>query len=310
MKFFNIMGVATFVVIFTGVSIGFLGCDATTGEGDTNNYYIDGSKKTEGWLTDSYLYANACDRATVAAGSNSIKTLICIKTDRTSDVEYNAAKDSVLMCIFHNNKETYENEDGSAKGEITFTVPDTVTNAKDYKSFATVTSAKEFKSWKKNHKDDRDKITELRLKKLLGLPVTCENKYMAAIWVKTSDLRRPAYQSDITKQVQKTDLDINSESSPLKTETAKITIAGTENTFFDWFNSNLVQSYYPATVTTNDENPRAPWTRMGYTYDWSNDSVTYGLSEFIIIAGGEDSPTKVTVEWNKTVAQFADWLSE
>ncbi|MBU6351343.1 MAG: hypothetical protein KGS73_14490 [Chloroflexi bacterium] len=30
---------------------------------------------------------------------------------------------------------------------------------------------------------------------------------------------------------------------------------------------------------------RYPWTRLGYTYDWSNSASEVGLSEFVVAAG-------------------------
>jgi len=45
----------------------------------------------------------------------------------------------------------------------------------------------------------------------------------------------------------------------------------------NWFNGNIVYSYFPA-----KEKNAYPWTRLGYTYDWGNSISEVGLSEFTI----------------------------
>ena len=45
------------------------------------------------------------------------------------------------------------------------------------------------------------------------------------------------------------------------------------------------------------------WTRLGYTYDWSQGEPTYGLSEFIVVRDAE-----VIVNFTKQNKAFLNWL--
>ena len=64
----------------------------------------------------------------------------------------------------------------------------------------------------------------------------------------------------------------------------------------NWFNGNILYSYYPL---------RYPWTRLGYTYDWADNGTEYGLSEFII-----RNNAKVRVEKTYSNEEFFDYLAQ
>ena len=63
-----------------------------------------------------------------------------------------------------------------------------------------------------------------------------------------------------------------------------------------WFNGNIEYSYIDSSY---------PWTRLGYTYDWSGGDDAYGLTEFIILPGSE-----VEIEWTKSNEEFLSYLDE
>lgn len=63
---------------------------------------------------------------------------------------------------------------------------------------------------------------------------------------------------------------------------------------YEWFNGNIIWSYFDSAY---------PWTRLGYTYDWADNGVEYGLTEFIILKN-----SVVDVEWTKTQEEFLEWL--
>ena len=95
---------------------------------------------------------------------------------------------------------------------------------------------------------------------------------------KVADLRRPAYETDITKQI----------------DPQKLLTKNVSQDISEWFNRNIIWSYFDSAY---------PWTRLGYTYDWADNGVEYGLTEFIILKN-----SVVDVEWTKTQEEFLEWL--
>ncbi|MFN5378566.1 MAG: hypothetical protein ACK5BQ_07340 [Ignavibacteria bacterium] len=49
-----------------------------------------------------------------------------------------------------------------------------------------------------------------------------------------------------------------------------------DSAYRTWFNNSIIYSYYPKT---------APWTRLGYTYDWNGQYGERGLSELVVRRG-------------------------
>ena len=121
------------------------------------------------------------------------------------------------------------------------------------------------------------KTFNLRLKQLLGLPPDSNKTHFTAFWVSPDYIMRPAYTKDIT--INYSDTKFFSES---------------DEEFTNWFNSNIINSYFEGSY---------PWTRLGYTYDWSRGSDEYGISEFIIEKG-----TTVTIAFTCTTEEFKFWL--
>ena len=113
----------------------------------------------------------------------------------------------------------------------------------------------------------------MRLKQLIGLPPTSAYTHISAFWVNVSRVIRPAYQTDVTKQVDETCL-----------------VNNFLGAYEEWFNNNIVYSYFISDY---------PWTRLGYTYDWADDGDEYGLTEFLVLAG-----TEVQVAYTKTTEEF------
>ena len=118
-----------------------------------------------------------------------------------------------------------------------------------------VTVAPEIKTFFKNHVDPNSNLT-LRVKQLLGLPPNSSNLYFVEFWVNPQSLFRPTPDNEINDTV------------------AQLTFpASATAAYKEWFNGNIIYSYFP---------PRYPWTRLGYTYDWSASGVHVGLSEFVL----------------------------
>lgn len=96
----------------------------------------------------------------------------------------------------------------------------------------------------------------LRADELLGLPPNASDLYFVELWVRPGDLFRPAYDSRIN----------------VTTEQLMFPNS-TNQSYVQWFDSNIVYSYFTS---------QYPWTRLGYTYDWGDSASKFGLSEFVI----------------------------
>lgn len=96
----------------------------------------------------------------------------------------------------------------------------------------------------------------VRAAELLGMPANTSNTYFVEFWANPQSLFRPTPDNEITDTV------------------ASLTFPSSATAEYkDWFNSNIINSYYPM---------KYPWTRLGYTYDWGNTGNHVGLSEFIL----------------------------
>ncbi|MBO6262190.1 MAG: hypothetical protein J6N95_06265 [Bacilli bacterium] len=133
-------------------------------------------------------------------------------------------------------------------------------------------SVKEYKNWYLSNKTNiNDHL--LRTKQVLGMSHESKNTYITSMWLKPADLKRPGYVTDITKPMALS-------FSENETEEYKT-----------WFNN---QYYYSYDVS------KLPWTRLGYTYDWSEEAKDkYGLTEFIAFKG-----TKAIVDKTLQVEDF------
>ena len=191
----------------------------------------------------------------IEAKEENLRTLVCL-TQEDEKVDWNSEKDKVLLFTLHRFPTSYP--DGE---EITFTWGE-----------SWLCSVKELKNW---YTDNKSNIKDplLRIKQLLGMSSESKNTYISSMWLSPSDLKRPAYTTDVTKQMS-LQFDEN-ESEEYKT----------------WFYS---QYYYSYDVS------KLPWTRLGYTYDWSEEAKDkYGLSEFIAFKG-----TTAKVDKTLLVSEF------
>ncbi len=104
---------------------------------------------------------------------------------------------------------------------------------------------------------------ELRLKQLLGLPPTAQNKIFIEFWVRPSDLFRPCPDKEVDDSICNTCF------------TAKDSI---DVSYIQWFNTSRIDRYY-----ANGLYNQYPWTQLGYTYDWHPKNKSHvGVSEFVI----------------------------
>ena len=84
------------------------------------------------------------------------------------------------------------------------------------------------------------------------------------MWVLPHDLFRPAPDPEISDHEAELDFPVS----------AKFVTVSEE--YQTWFHHQMQYSY---------GSNGYPWTRLGYTYDWGNQTSEVGLSEFVIRAG-------------------------
>lgn len=108
----------------------------------------------------------------------------------------------------------------------------------------------------------------LRLKQYLGLNYQWKYDVFVEMWVSPDNLFRPCVDPEIYDN--SCNIDFNRNKMPK--------VKGITN--YENFYKNLYYSSFR-------KEPGVPWTGLGYTYDWGSKSSNVGVSEFIIVPGGE-----------------------
>ena len=134
---------------------------------------------------------------------------------------------------------------------------------------------------------------ELRIKQLLGLPVSSTYMALVEMWVEPTRLFRPSPDPEIIDH--EAVLEFSPAGSIFLSFNSSVAIHeynsadGSESvrSYEQWFD-NLKNSTYTG-------NPPYPWTRLGYTYDWNSSSSEFGLSEFIVLGNSTVKVQSVTV---------------
>ena len=139
------------------------------------------------------------------------------------------------------------------------------------------TSAGEMIEWYRANGQGVDDWT-LRFAQLLGIPGDTDYDRFTAFWVRPEDVLRPAYVTDPTEQMEN-DYGLVPEGD-----------------YKDWFDGNILWSYFESEY---------PWTRLGYTYDWSGGASEYGLTEFLLRDAGDTE-----IVFTDTTAGFVTRLAE
>ena len=215
-----------------------------------------GKNETKHILTNAELIHNAY-LDSIEVSQDKTRKLICLNpNDR--NVTWNEQKDAALMFTFHRFPTSYPEGE-----EVKITWGE-----------SWLCSVKELANW---YKDNMSSIKDplLRIKQLLGMYEDSANTYISSLWIKPSDMIRPAYVTDVNSQMALKFADDVSED------------------YKSWFSSNYYYSY---------DVKKLPWTRLGYTYDWSADAKDrYGLSEFVAF-----DDVSFTVEKTLPVAEFLE----
>lgn len=139
-------------------------------------------------------------------------------------------------------------------------------------------SAVEMADWVDSNKEG---VTDwqLRLQQVVGVPLASEYTHVTALWVSPEDVIRPAYSTDLTSEEMPTALPKN-----------------TPEDYREWFEGNVMWSYFDSEY---------PWTRLGYTYDWAENSGEYGLTEFLVKEGAE-----VTIVYTDAIPNYIRRLEQ
>ena len=139
------------------------------------------------------------------------------------------------------------------------------------------TSLGEMAAWYGEH---REGVTDwqLRFAQLLGVHADEGYTRFTGFWVPPEEVLRPAYQTDVTLQVENGYDRLQ------------------EGPYKDWFDQNILWSYFESDY---------PWTRLGYTYDWSGGDSEYGLTEFLVPGG-----SGAEIAFTCTTDELVLWLEE
>ncbi|NRB50504.1 MAG: membrane lipoprotein lipid attachment site-containing protein [Saprospiraceae bacterium] len=131
----------------------------------------------------------------------------------------------------------------------------------------------------------------LRMEQLLGLeprPQKDSSRVFIEIWVKESDLFRPCRDPEISDLSCSLHFPLGAYAS--------------QNTAYDTVYEELVKNNERKEPPTDAPSYWAPWTRMGYTYDWHSGNRSHvGMSEYIIRQGA--------IVWIKGKTTTEDWLA-
>lgn len=137
------------------------------------------------------------------------------------------------------------------------------------------TSLGEMTAW---YRENGSGVTDwdLRFAQLLGMPDDGSCTRFSAFWISPSQVIRPAYVTDVTAQME------NGYDRM------------TDPEYRAWFDDNILYSYFESEY---------PWTRLGYTYDWSGGDSAYGLTEFLVEDGSQ-----AEIAFTCSTRDFVDWL--
>ena len=210
-------------------------------------------------LSNEELWENAVEDAMISEDEEILPLVTLTKEDNR--VIWDDAGERVLLLSWHNY------DDDCAPGS----------SFKEEYGDIWATSLGEMMTWyQEKGKEVED--WNLRFAQLLGVHENEGYTRFSAFWVAPEDVIRPAYITDVTKQMEN-----------------EYAMVGS-GPYQEWFDQNIIWSYFQSDY---------PWTRLGYTYDWNKGESEYGLTEFLI----SDS-AKTEIAFTYTTQEFVNWLAE
>lgn len=158
---------------------------------------------------------------------------------------------------------------------------------------------------------DRCPPTPKRVARLLGLPPNKDYEILVELWVNPQDLFRPSADPEITDHeaepaVKNEDgsWSFRSDQNPFsRIDESRLFLdrmGGTPVPFKTWY-AELAERYDPHRWD-------APWTRLGYTYDWGNPRNHVGVTELIVRVDPDPAKQYVEVRLKRAIdAATAGW---
>jgi hypothetical protein len=126
--------------------------------------------------------------------------------------------------------------------------------------------------------------TKERVVELMGLNPRRNYDVILELWVNMEDLYRPTPDPEITDHKAEVAAQLNETIKVWDLDCRKWAFPNpylffsTDQSYQMWFAYNAATTYYNPSAPQNT----APWTRLGYTYDWGNSQNHVGASEFMI----------------------------
>ena len=123
-----------------------------------------------------------------------------------------------------------------------------------------------------------------RVVELMGLNPRRHYEVILEMWVNQEDLFRPTpdpetsdHKADVAVQLDET-INVWGKDCKKWALPNPYLFFSTDQTYQAWFAYNAATTYYNSSAPQNT----APWTRLGYTYDWARPANHVGASEFMI----------------------------
>lgn len=237
---------------------------------------------------DSLLHESYKQAAKLTAPSNFEQVQPVVSLEAASEmVSWNSERNKILLVVWHNDPEKFAEGRRIQLNDALWTVAD-----------------KEFRKWYNENKDGVRNWPR-RLHQLLGYSPDTTLTYFSTVWADPKDVVRPAYEMDPTKTTMRTSFsDEPAEQSvtyyPEGYEAPAESAFGNKD---EAFNMGFRNWFDETDAKYQRKRPLRLWTRLGYTYDWGNESQPYGLSEFIVMKDAE-----VIVNFTRANKAFLNWL--
>ncbi|MHC1743639.1 MAG: hypothetical protein AB9873_11490 [Syntrophobacteraceae bacterium] len=160
-------------------------------------------------------------------------------------------------------------------------------------------------------KIERCPPTPKRIAKLLGLPPRKDYEILVELWVSPGDLFRPSADPDITDHEAEPAIKTGEGLWSFRSDQNPFARIDETQLFLDYAGGSAVpfKTWYAETARHYDPlNWDAPWTRLGYTYDWGSARNHVGVSEFIVRIHPDPASQYVEVRLERAIdSATPDW---
>jgi hypothetical protein len=135
---------------------------------------------------------------------------------------------------------------------------------------------------------------DLQLKQLLGLPPDADYRYISSFWVRPADIFRPCTDPRVASPSCPETVATATPDAPIPTTLGQVTLADFlwTQTNYAWRLPDVLRPAHSVSCAFDFANTSAgqclgfPWTRLGYTYDWTPGVADHeGITEFVVPKG-------------------------